>query len=127
MSTDTNAVSSSHKYILLFLKLKLGLGMEYFNLSGGFLLLVSWPKINIIEIHWWSKLKNEKNKKKMKSKQKWTDIVLAAYHSLSLRIQFECGKMRTRITPNTDTFYAVLFQNISPNFGLNAIGIPCLD
>ena len=22
-------------------------------------------------------------------------------------IQFECGKMRTRITPNTDTFYAV--------------------
>ena len=23
------------------------------------------------------------------------------------RIQSECGKMRTRITPNTDTFYAV--------------------
>ena len=22
-------------------------------------------------------------------------------------IGFECGKMRTRITPNTDTFYAV--------------------
>ena len=26
-------------------------------------------------------------------------------------IQFECGKMRTRITPNTDTFYAVAFCN----------------
>ena len=28
---------------------------------------------------------------------------------VSLRIQSECGKMQTRITPNTDTFYAVLF------------------
>ena len=28
-------------------------------------------------------------------------------YSVSLRIQSECGKMRTRITPNTDTFYAV--------------------
>ena len=28
---------------------------------------------------------------------------------VSLRIQSECGKMRTRITPNTDTFYAVVF------------------
>ena len=27
--------------------------------------------------------------------------------SVSLRIQSECGKMWTRITPNTDTFYAV--------------------
>ena len=31
-------------------------------------------------------------------------------YSISLRIQSECGKMRTRITPNTDTFYAVLFS-----------------
>ena len=29
-------------------------------------------------------------------------------YSSSLRIQSEYGKMRTRITPNTDTFYAVL-------------------
>ena len=29
-------------------------------------------------------------------------------HSVSLRIQSECGKIRTRITPNTNTFYAVL-------------------
>ena len=28
-------------------------------------------------------------------------------YSVSLRIQFECAKMRTRITPNTDTFYGV--------------------
>ena len=28
-------------------------------------------------------------------------------YRVSLRIQFERGKMRTRITPNTDTFYAV--------------------
>ena len=28
-------------------------------------------------------------------------------YSLSLRIQSECGKIQTRITPNTDTFYAV--------------------
>ena len=27
--------------------------------------------------------------------------------SVSLGIQSKCGKMRTRITPNTDTFYAV--------------------
>ena len=29
-------------------------------------------------------------------------------YSVFLRIQFECGKTRTRITPNTDTFYAVI-------------------
>ena len=28
-------------------------------------------------------------------------------YSASLRIQSECRKMRTRTTPNTDTFYAV--------------------
>ena len=28
-------------------------------------------------------------------------------YSASLRIQSECGKIWTRITPNTDTFYAV--------------------
>ena len=28
-------------------------------------------------------------------------------YGVSLCTQFECGKMRTRITPNTDTFYAV--------------------
>ena len=30
---------------------------------------------------------------------------------LSFRIQFECGKMRTRITPNMDTFYAMNIIN----------------
>ena len=33
-------------------------------------------------------------------------------HFVSLRIQSECGKLRTRITPNTDTFYAVSNFNI---------------
>ena len=28
-------------------------------------------------------------------------------HSVSLRIQSECGKMRTRVTPNTENFQAV--------------------
>ena len=27
--------------------------------------------------------------------------------SISVRIQFKCGEIRTRITPNTDTFYTV--------------------
>ena len=29
-------------------------------------------------------------------------------YSVSLHIQPECGKMRTRITPNADTFYSVI-------------------
>ena len=29
-------------------------------------------------------------------------------YGVFLRIQSECGKVQTRITPNTDTFYAVL-------------------
>ena len=34
-------------------------------------------------------------------------------YGVSLRIQSECGKIRTRITPNADTFYAV--SNIKVN------------
>ena len=29
-------------------------------------------------------------------------------YGVSLRIQSKCEKIRTRITPNTDTFYAVI-------------------
>ena len=32
-----------------------------------------------------------------------------------VRIQSECGKIRTRITTNTDTFHAVLFAKIVNN------------
>ena len=32
-------------------------------------------------------------------------------YSLSLRIQSKCGKMRTRITPNKDTFYVLYVIN----------------
>ena len=31
-------------------------------------------------------------------------------YSLSFRIESKCGKIRTRKTPNTDTFYAVAFS-----------------
>ena len=33
-------------------------------------------------------------------------------YSVSLRIQSECSKIRTRITPNTGTFYAVITLRI---------------
>ena len=33
-------------------------------------------------------------------------------YSVSLRIQSKCGKMRTRITPNTDTFHAVIWTDV---------------
>ena len=55
----------------------------------------------------------------VKSARNWSYSGLHFPHSdrirrdrLSLRIQFECGKMRTRITPNTDTFHAVRLANI---------------
>ena len=38
-------------------------------------------------------------------------------YGVSFRIQLECGKKRTRITPNPDTFYAVIKMNILLNFG----------
>ena len=32
---------------------------------------------------------------------------VSVFEVILVRIQSECGKIRTRITPNTDTFYAV--------------------
>ena len=43
-------------------------------------------------------------------------------YGVSLRIQSRCGKVRTRITPNTDTFHAVITILITPlsiNFQFN--------
>ena len=37
----------------------------------------------------------------------------AERYSVCLRIQFECGKMRTTITPNTDILYAVMKVQIN--------------
>ena len=37
----------------------------------------------------------------------------AERYSVSLRIQSKCGNMRTRITPNKDTFWAVKYKNHS--------------
>ena len=35
-------------------------------------------------------------------------------YSVSFRIQSECGKMPTRITPNMETFYAVMYKIKKP-------------
>ena len=36
------------------------------------------------------------------------EVSLSIQYEVSLSIQSKCGKIRTRKTPNTDTFYAVL-------------------
>ena len=41
----------------------------------------------------------------------WKDVKMESYE-VSLRIQSKCRKTRTRITPSTDTFYAVLSINL---------------
>ena len=33
-------------------------------------------------------------------------------YGVSLRIKSKCGKIRTRITPNTDSFHAVVYINV---------------
>ena len=38
----------------------------------------------------------------------WSAFSLIRPENGEIRIQSECGKMRTRITPNTDNFYAVI-------------------
>ena len=40
--------------------------------------------------------------------QSYSGPYFPAFRLVSLRIQSECGKMRNRITPNTDTFHAVI-------------------
>ena len=39
-------------------------------------------------------------------------------YSISLRIHSECGKIRTKITPNKDTFYAVYSMSNKYDVGL---------
>ena len=47
----------------------------------------------------------------MRKKCPYSELFWSAFsriwtrYGVSLRIQSECGKMQTRITPNTDTFY----------------------
>ena len=41
------------------------------------------------------------------SSQTCTAYKESVFGVILIRIQSECGKMRTRITPNTDSFYAV--------------------
>ena len=45
----------------------------------------------------------------------YSELFWLGFYSVSLRIQSECGKMQIRITPNTNTFHAVMvihFPNI---------------
>ena len=42
-------------------------------------------------------------------------------YSVSLRIQSECGKIRTRITPNTNTFYTVFLSIMKNGFDVIAV------
>ena len=61
-------------------------------------------------------------------------LVCISLHSdwiVSLRIQSECGKMQTRITPNVDTFHVVYFflklhHNTSDQVWINNIIIQTL-
>ena len=43
----------------------------------------------------------------------------------TLRIRSECGKIWTRITPNTDTFYAVGHLDKRDSFPFSIVGMPC--
>ena len=46
------------------------------------------------------------------------DLIRERY-SVSLRIKSACGKIRTRKTPNTDTFHVVLFIAVIQYFNVN--------
>ena len=46
----------------------------------------------------------------LREKCPYSELFWSAF-SVSFRIQSECGKMRTRIIENTDTFYAVSVQS----------------
>ena len=51
---------------------------------------------------------NDKNLQKALSLIKHlTARKVSAFGVILVRIQSECGKLRTKINPNTDTFYAV--------------------
>ena len=54
------------------------------------------------------------DKKEIDTKNLRNQIQKVSVFGVILRIQSKCGKMRTRITPNMDTFYAVVLLNISP-------------
>ena len=68
---------------------------------------MAWPKFlmsNVLIPAW-----NPLCKKCLYSEWFWSVFSrIWTKYSVPLRIQFECGKLRARITPNTDTFYASL-------------------
>ena len=63
----------------------------------------------------------------IKSYAAWLQVSFPAFelntekYEVSHRIQSECGKIRTRITQNTDTFYAVIEANCIVTFILHLL------
>ena len=63
---------------------------------------------------WWKVIKSNMHCVKSVRIQSYSGTHFPAFemnmesYPVSLRMQSECRKMRTRITPNTDTFYAVM-------------------
>ena len=48
----------------------------------------------------------------LRKKCSYSELFLYVFSLYSVRMRKNAGKMRTRITPNTDTFYAVIFSQI---------------
>ena len=46
----------------------------------------------------------------------FTEYKVSVLGVILVRVQSECGKIRTRITPNTDTFYAVIIEAAKSTF-----------
>ena len=89
--------------------------MPYFlGREGDICLFLFLEEIPTRKIFWARKIST--GKKFRPSKAQWHDhcvksVCIRSYSSwyeVSLRIKSKCGKIRTRITPNTDTIYAAL-------------------
>ena len=52
---------------------------------------------------------------------------IQAEYGISLHIQSECGKIRTKKTPNKDTSHAVIYQALEINVWLNVNSILLFD
>ena len=49
----------------------------------------------------------------LREKSPYSEFFRPVFPDMSLRIQSECGKLRTRKCPNTDTFYAAYLNEIN--------------
>ena len=80
-----------------------------------------WRGVIGIILFWPYVLLKSKSKGRHSLREKWpySELFWSAFSTfglnteryfVSLRIQFEYGKVRTRVTPNTDTFYVVIIS-----------------